>query len=90
MFEKIAIFIEKMKKKRDAFLEGNIFVYSGIAPWNPCFPLSSNMADPFSCDFPFDHSDSKKPLSQSISVDLVRGLRGKIFCEAQFFIHAIH
>ena len=73
-----------MKKKKDGFSGENIFVYIGIAPLNPCFPLSSNMPDPFSCDFPFDHSDSKKPLSQLISVHLVRGLHGKI--QTQFLI----
>ena len=78
VLKKSKFFIEKMKNKKYGFLEKNNFVHSGIAHWNPCYPLSSNMPDPFSCHFSFDHSDSKKSSPHSISVDLARGSHGNL------------
>ena len=54
--KKSKFFIEKMKNKKEGFFEKIIFVYSGIAHWNPCSPLSSNMPDPFRQDLMRPHT----------------------------------
>ena len=82
LLKKSKFFMEKMKNKKEGVFEKIIFVYSGIAHWNPCSPLSSNMPDPFSCYFSFDHSDSKKPACRSTFADLVRGSCGNIILQS--------